>query len=213
MLRRRHYGLGPFALEEDPHTHTGPRTYRLYLNRYDLLILASPRLFLINTAAFVDCDGHIAINKNFGSGRFAKVVELGQKNRPFLDALGVQINLHIDGIKLHRAAGGSRRSRRMCSLSYHGHEAELLLTALVPFIFWKHQKALWLSLEATAANEANYKISHDYSTRQRRVLLAAMGGRDAVVNDWGFRGSTQLDKGQYIARAMVCFQESSEMAC
>ena len=213
MLRRHLYGPAvAAALQVEPHTHTGPRSERLYGNRFDLLNLADHRFFLLHLAAFVDCDGHIAINKSGGEGCFRKTVSFIQKNAPYLNAVGLQINRHIPGVKVHRASG-SRKGRRVVVLSYYGREAELILTALLPYIFWKHPKAVWLSLSATEANEANYLISHDYSKQQRRVYLSAYGGRDAVVNDWGFRESTQLTERLYYARAQICFPTGVELGC
>ena len=33
------------------------------------------------------------------------------------------------------------------------------------------------------------------------------------MNDWGFRGSTQLNQTQYLARASLCFQSDNDLAC
>jgi hypothetical protein len=186
----------------------------LYGNRFDLLNLTDHRFFLLHLAAFIDCDGHIAINKSRSgsSGRFSKTVVFSQKNGPYLNAVRLQTNRHIPGVKAHRATR-SRKRCRVVALSYYGREAELILTALLPYIFWKHQKAVWLSLSATEANEANYLISHDYSKQQRRVYLRAYGGRDAVVNDWGFRESAQLTARLYYARAQICFPTAVELGC
>ena len=85
------------VLLEQSERAPGPRTEQLYGYRYDLLILADPRLFLINVAAFVDCDGHIAIDK--GGAGFQKVLGFSQKNGPFLNALAVRISRQIPGVK------------------------------------------------------------------------------------------------------------------
>ena len=173
MLRLRRDPRGPFAgldLELPPHTHTGPLPQRLYSARYDLLSYSDDRRFFINGAAFIDTDGHIAIHR-VGVRTFRKNVHFGQKNQPFLDAFAVQISRRVPGVKIKQTS--KRKKDLVCVLQYYGREAERILRAFEPFMYWKHQKALWISLETTVANQDSYDLPHDYSTNQLNVDLAA----------------------------------------
>ena len=212
MLRLRRDRRGPFAgldLELPPHTHTGPLPQRLYSARYDVLSYSDDRRFFINGAAFIDTDGHIEIQRKGKGSR--KVLSFYQKNQPFLDAFAVQISRRVPGVKINQTF--KHKTSHVCHLTYTGRQAERILRAFEPFIYWKHQKALWISLETTVANQDSYDLSHDYSTNQLNVDLTAQGGRNGPVNDWGFRGSTQLNQTQYLAHASICFQSDSDLAC